>query len=135
MYSASKSALAAWSDALAAETAALGVKVTCLEPGGFRTNFASSSLKSGRHALPAYAESVAAVKQRYAEAAGVMPNDPRRAAVVIDQLVELETPPVRVALGEDGHTYLTNALLQRVSDYEKTHSMSADTAFETAGSG
>jgi len=135
MYSASKSALAAWSDALAAETAALGIKVTCLEPGGFRTNFASSGLRSGQQSVPAYAESVAAVKQRYAAAAELMPNDPRKAAVVIARLVELETPPVRVALGEDGHTYLTNALLQRVSDYERNRGMSADTAFETATTG
>jgi len=135
MYSASKSALAAWSDSLAAETSAFGIKVTCLEPGGFRTNFASSSLRSGRHSLPAYAEFVAAVKQRYAAAAELMPNDPRKAAVVISELVELETPPARVALGEDGHTYLTDALLQRLSDYEKNRGMSADTAFETAATG
>jgi short-subunit dehydrogenase len=48
MYFASKGALAAGSDALAAETASFGIKVTCLEPGGLRTNFASSSLRSLR---------------------------------------------------------------------------------------
>jgi len=135
MYSASKSALAAWSDALAAETAALGIRVTCLEPGGFRTNFATSSLRSVRGSLPAYAESVAAVKQRYAAAADLMPNDPRKAAAVITDLVEMEALPLRVALGEDGHTYLTNALLQRVAHYEKNRGMSADTAFDTATAG
>jgi short-subunit dehydrogenase len=48
MYFASKGALAAGSDALAAETSSFGIKVTCLEPGGLRTNFASSSLRSLR---------------------------------------------------------------------------------------
>lgn len=43
-----------------------------------RTNFASSSLRSVRRSLPEDAESVAAVKHRYAAAAELMPNDPRR---------------------------------------------------------
>ncbi len=132
MYSASKSALAAWSDALAAETAGFGIKVTCLEPGGLRTNFASSSLRSVRRSLPAYVEPVAAVKLRYARAADQMPNDPRRAAEVIAGLVELEEPPMRVALGADAHTYLTEALEQRISDYAKDRQLTSDTAFETA---
>lgn len=135
MYSASKSALAAWSDALAAETAPLGIKVTCLEPGGFRTNFTSSSLKSVRVSLPAYAESVTAAKQRYAAATDLMPNDPRKAAAVIAGLVEMDAPPVRVALGEDGHTYLTHALQQRISAYAEHRISTACTAFETATTG
>jgi len=132
MYSASKSALAAWSDALAAETAVFGIKVTCLEPGGLRTNFASSSLRSVRRSLPEYAESVDAVKRRYAAAADLMPNDPRRAAAVIAGLVELDEPPVRVALGEDAHTYVTGALQQRIAGYANDRPWTAITAFETA---
>ena len=132
MYSASKSALAAWSDALAAETASFGIKVTCLEPGGLRTNFASSSLRSVRHSLAVYAEPVAAVRQRYAAAADLMPNDPRKAAAVIAELVELERPPVRVALGADAHSYLTTALEQRIAGYAKDHQLTATTAFDPA---
>jgi NAD(P)-dependent dehydrogenase (short-subunit alcohol dehydrogenase family) len=135
MYSASKSALAAWSDALAAETAGLGIKVTCVEPGGLRTNFASTSLRSVQGSLPAYAEAVTSVKKRYAEAAELMPNDPRRAAAVIVDLVDLETPPLRAALGADAHAYLTAALEQRISGYAKDRPMTADTAFETATAG
>jgi NAD(P)-dependent dehydrogenase (short-subunit alcohol dehydrogenase family) len=131
MYSASKSALAAWSDALAAEVAGLGIKVTCLEPGGFRTNFTGSSLNSVQRSLPAYSAAVAAVKQRYAASADKMPNDPVKAASVIAGLVQMDEPPVRVALGEDGHTYITNALQQRISEYVKNQHLSTDTAFET----
>ena len=133
MYSASKSALAAWSDALAAETASFGIKVTCLEPGGLRTNFASSSLRSVRESLAAYAAPVAAVKQRYAAAADLMPNDPRKAAAVIAHLVDLETPPVRAALGADAHSSLTTALEQRIAGYAKDHQLTA--TFETATTG
>jgi len=132
MYSASKSALAAWSDALAAETASFGIKVTCLEPGGLRTNFASSSLRSVRESLAVYAEPVAAVKQRYAAAADLMPNDPRKAAAVIAELVEQETPPVRAAIGADAHSYLTTALEQRIAAYAKDHQLTSTTAFDPA---
>ncbi len=129
MYSASKSALAAWSDALAAEVSGFGIKVTCLEPGGFRTNFIGSSLRSVESSLPEYGDSVAAVKQRYAASADKMPNDADKAATVIAHIVRMEDPPVRVALGEDAHTYITNALQHRISEYAKHRDMSADTAF------
>jgi len=132
MYSASKAALATWSDALAAEMAPFGIKVTLVEPGGLRTNFASSSLRSVRASLAAYAEPVAALKQRYAAAADLMPNDPRKAAAVIAELVELETPPVRAAIGADAHSYLTTALEQRIAGYAKDHQLTAATAFEPA---
>ncbi|WP_182481509.1 SDR family NAD(P)-dependent oxidoreductase [Nocardioides immobilis] len=132
MYSASKSALATWSDALAAETASFGVKVTCLEPGGLRTSFASSSLQSTRASLPEYAEPVAAVKQRYAAAADQMPNDPDRAAAVIAGLVAMEDPPLRAALGADGHAYLGQALQQRLATYAEHRASTAAIAFEAA---
>jgi NAD(P)-dependent dehydrogenase (short-subunit alcohol dehydrogenase family) len=128
MYSASKSALAAWSDALAAEVSGFGVKVTCLEPGGLRTNFTRSSLRSVERALPEYADSVTAVKQRYAAAADTMPNDAGRAATIIVHIVRMEDPPVRVALGADAHTYIANTLRHRISEYAKHRDMSADTA-------
>jgi NAD(P)-dependent dehydrogenase (short-subunit alcohol dehydrogenase family) len=129
MYSASKSAVAAWSDALAAEVSGFGVKVTCLEPGGFRTNFAGSSLRSVERPLPEYADPVTAVKQRYAAAADTMPNDPDRAAAVIAHIVDMAEPPTRVALGEDAHTYLTNALRSRIAEYARHRDISVDTSF------
>jgi NAD(P)-dependent dehydrogenase (short-subunit alcohol dehydrogenase family) len=131
MYSASKSALVAWSDALAAEVRDLGVKVTCLEPGGFRTEFTGSSLRSVATSLPAYADSVAALKQRYADSADKMPNDPRKAAAIIADLVDMDEPPVRVALGEDAHTYIAKALQHRMSEYAEHRDMSVRTTFET----
>jgi short-subunit dehydrogenase len=128
MYSASKSALAAWSDALAAEVAGFGVRVTCVEPGGLRTRFAGPSLRSAAGSLPAYADAVTAVKRRYAAAADHMPNDPALAAAVIADLVEMDEPPIRLALGADAHAYLTNALQQRIADYSRHHDWCTDTA-------
>jgi NAD(P)-dependent dehydrogenase (short-subunit alcohol dehydrogenase family) len=128
MYSASKGALAAWSDALAAELAGSGLRVTCVEPGGLRTRFAGPSLRSVALSLPEYADAVAATKQRYAAAADHMPNDPARAAAVIADLAEMDQPPVRLALGADAHTYLTDALQQRIADYSRHHDWCTDTA-------
>jgi NAD(P)-dependent dehydrogenase (short-subunit alcohol dehydrogenase family) len=128
MYSASKSALAAWSDALAAEVAGFGVRVTCVEPGGLRTRFAGPSLRSVAGSLPAYADAVTAMKQRYAAAADQMPNDPARAAAVITDLVAMDQPPIRLALGTDAHAYLTDALQQRIDDYDRHRGWCTDTA-------
>jgi short-subunit dehydrogenase len=128
MYSASKSALAAWSDALAAEVAGFGVRVTCVEPGGLRTRFAGPSLQSVAGSLPAYADAVTATKQRYAVAADHMPNDPAWAAAVIADLVEMDEPPIRLALGDDAHTYLTQALQQRIADYARHRDRCTNTA-------
>ena len=92
-----------------------------------------SSLRSVRASLPEYAEPVAAVKQRYAAAADVMPNDPSRAAAVIAGLVELDDPPVRAALGEDGHAYHQPRPCSSASaTYAEHRAGTACTAFETA---
>jgi NAD(P)-dependent dehydrogenase (short-subunit alcohol dehydrogenase family) len=134
MYSASKSALAVWSDALAAEVAGLGIRVTCVEPGGLRTNFAGPSLRTVAGSLAPYAGAVAATRSRYASAADAMPNDATRAATVIADLVQLDDPPRRLALGADAHVYLTDALQYRIEEYARHHDRSAHTAFtkETA---
>jgi len=59
-YAASKHAVEGWSDALAAEGKPLGVKVTCIEPGPFRTDWAGRSLKQTPNRIAAYADTAGA---------------------------------------------------------------------------
>jgi hypothetical protein len=54
---------------------------------------------------------------------------------VVADLVELDAPPIRAALGADAHSYLTTALEQRISGYARDRSLTADTAFATAPTG
>jgi len=102
MYSASKFAVVGFSEALAAEMAPFGVKVTVLEPGAFRTKFSSnSSFTRARRPIEAYAPTVGKICSQIASYDGSQPGDPERAAQAILRLVDLEEPPVQLLLGKD----------------------------------
>lgn len=102
IYCASKFAVEALSEAQAMELAPLGIHVTALEPGYFRTDFLdASSLVSTRQRIDAYAETVGAMR---AHAAGVnhrQPGDPQKLAKAVLALVDSAAPPLRLQLGSD----------------------------------
>jgi NAD(P)-dependent dehydrogenase (short-subunit alcohol dehydrogenase family) len=94
-YHASKWALEALSESLAAEVARFGVHVTLVEPGGYDTDWAGSS---SRHSdpLPAYdtmGEEMAARRS------ASVPGDPAAAARALLDIVDAEQPPLRVLFG------------------------------------
>lgn len=117
MYSASKSALAALTESLAQEISGFGLSATCIEPGGIRTNFAGSGLAVVAKSGPGYRAPVDVVLGQYAEAAPKMRNDPTRVAEVVYTLAQMPDPPVRVAIGEDGHQMIAGALQRRIESY------------------
>ena len=99
MYQAAKFGLGGFSEALAKEVAPLGIFVTSVEPGGFRTDWAGDSMT--------YAESVegyeATVDQRadYFKGGSFVPmGDPEKAAKVMVELAEHPEPPVHLVLGD-----------------------------------
>jgi NAD(P)-dependent dehydrogenase (short-subunit alcohol dehydrogenase family) len=97
IYNASKWALEGFSQALAAEVAGFGVKVTLIEPGGFDTDWGGAS---AQHAtpLPAYDEfRVEAAKARAARVAS--PGSPAATRGPVLELVDSPNPPLRVFLG------------------------------------
>lgn len=99
-YSAAKFGVEGFSEVLAKEMAPLGVRVTIVEPGGFRTDFAgaSTTLDAGR---PEYDATVGAAARFQREYDGRQPGDPAKAARVILDLVAMEDPPLRLLLGSD----------------------------------
>lgn len=108
-YSASKFALEGWSEALAAEVAAFGVRVMLVEPSRFRTGFNSShSLgMSGRY--DAYEQIVGPVRDDLASADGIQEGDPARAAVILADLAHSGDVPLRLPLGAEAVVRLTAA--------------------------
>jgi NAD(P)-dependent dehydrogenase (short-subunit alcohol dehydrogenase family) len=101
-YSAAKFGVEGFSEVLAIELAPLGVHVTIVEPGGFRTDFAGSSTHIAE-GNPAYADTVgktAAMQRGYD---GRQPGDPARAAQAIIAVVTAERPPLRLVLGSDAY--------------------------------
>jgi NAD(P)-dependent dehydrogenase (short-subunit alcohol dehydrogenase family) len=109
MYHASKWALEGISQALAQEVASFGIKVTLIEPGGYSTDWGGSS---ARHTtpLPAY-DAAREANQRFRAERSRRPGDPFATRAAVLQLVDAETPPLRIFFG-DGPLALATA------DYE-----------------
>jgi NAD(P)-dependent dehydrogenase (short-subunit alcohol dehydrogenase family) len=106
-YTASKFAIKGFSEALAAEVAPLGIKVTIVEPGPFRTRFMDAA--EWAKAMPDYAQSVGKTREMLRKLDGRQPGDPARAAQAIIQAV--------------------SALLAQLDELEATEKIGADTDF------
>ncbi|HTR29546.1 MAG TPA: SDR family NAD(P)-dependent oxidoreductase [Puia sp.] len=99
IYSATKSAVIAFSEVLALDLRELGIKVTVVGPSGFRTNFLTkNSLVSVESSIADYQE-VAKTQARYAEMNGSQDGDPEKAASLFIRLAEDPEPPLHLWLG------------------------------------
>ncbi len=98
-YSASKFAVGGLSDALRKELKPLGIAVTVVEPGGFRTDFAGRSLHQSARTIDDYAETAGKRRRENSTTDGRQPGDPVRAAEAIIKAVEAKDPPFKLALG------------------------------------
>ncbi|MFP3795646.1 oxidoreductase [Paraburkholderia sp. SIMBA_027] len=117
-YAASKHAVEGFSDALLAEAGPLGIKVTCVEPGPFRTEWAGRSLVQTPNRIADYAETAGARMQRTAEGSGHQPGDPARAAQAIIRIAEVESPPRHFVLGAFGVDAVAARLRAALADIE-----------------
>lgn len=101
-YAATKHAVEGWSDALKAEVEPLGIHVTCVEPGPFRTDWAGRSLQQTPTRIDDYADTVKARMENTSGVSGRQPGDPVRAAQAMIDLVALARPPRHLVLGAWG---------------------------------
>ncbi len=113
-YAASKHAVEGWSDALLAEVGPLGIGVTCVEPGPFRTDWAGRSLRQTPSTIPAYADTAAARMAGTKDVSGNQAGDPVRAGEAIIAAVQQPTPPRHLVLGEFGYDAVTAKLKERL---------------------
>ncbi|MFN8227063.1 MAG: oxidoreductase [Mycobacterium sp.] len=99
-YSSTKFALEAVTEALATEVGPLGIKVTLIEPGAFRTDWASRSMKESSTPIADYAD-VATRKDLIKQFADHLPGDPRKVAEAVLMVARADDPPLRLLLGRD----------------------------------
>ncbi|WP_313375715.1 oxidoreductase [Pantoea sp. CTOTU50773] len=128
-YSASKHAVEGWSDSLAVEAAPLGIHVTCVEPGPFRTDWAGRSLHQTPSTLPEYADTAAARMKATSEYSGTQAGDPARAATAMIAITEHDNPPRHLVMGAWGYEAVTNKLKERLAQIEDWKQTSIDTDF------
>jgi NAD(P)-dependent dehydrogenase (short-subunit alcohol dehydrogenase family) len=100
IYGATKAAMESVSEAVALETKSLGIKITLIEPGPFRTNFIAESLEKKPLVIEDYAGSVGKFASLLERMHGRQPGDPLKAADAIIALTELADPPLRLVLGK-----------------------------------
>ncbi len=127
-YNATKFAVEGLSDALAKEVEPLGIRVTAIEPGPFRTDWAGRSLKQAKHPIAAYADTAAARRAQITSYSGKQAGDPVRAADAIIKVVESDDPPHNLILGKNGLDRVRAklaALMQSIDDWEDV-TLSAD---------
>jgi len=117
-YAATKHAVEGWSDALATEVKPLGIKVTCVEPGPFRTDWAGRSLKQTVTRLADYAEVVGTRMKSTAENSGTQPGDPVRAGEAMIKITETQNPPLHLVLGAIGLQNVRNKLQATLSEID-----------------
>lgn len=135
LYSASKFAVEGLSEALAAELQPLGIHVTIVEPGYFRTNFLSgNSLQRASRVIEAYAATSGKTRDSADERDGQQPGDPALAAKAIITVTRSPHPPLRLILGADAIARVRTKLVQVTKDLEDWESVSLNTGYSEKAS-
>lgn len=129
-YCASKHAIEGLSESLARELEPFGVRVTLVEPGGFRTNFAGGSLRWSEAVEPAYAQSVGKIREQMSHYHGTQSGDPAKAAAAIIQAVHTDPPPLRLPLGPDAVSIVRNKLASLQDNLDAWIDVSSATDFD-----
>ena len=117
-YCATKFAVEGLSQSLASEARHLGIRVTLVEPGPFRTDFQGRSMTLPDVTLPEYAETAGARRKQLRESSGNQPGDPYRAADAIIKAVESEDPPLHLLLGKNALDLVRDSLTKRLAIFD-----------------
>ena len=131
-YAASKHAIEGWSDALAAEAVPIGIKVTCIEPGPFRTDWAGRSMTQTPNKIAEYAETAGVRLTNTKLQSGKQPGDPARAARAIIEIAGTEAAPRHLVLGEFGVNAVTQRLNAALADIAAWRDLGLSTDFPTS---
>ncbi len=135
-YQSAKWAVGGFSTVLSQEVAPLGIKVTVIEPGGMRTDWAGPSMSIPPISKP-YEQTVGAFAQMILSYAGKEPTDPAKVAQAILKLANMAEPPVRILIGSDAVEYAAAAAKQLAESDAKWRTLSESVGFddvETDGS-
>lgn len=128
-YQSAKWAVGGFSTVLTQEVAPLGIKVTVLEPGGMKTDWAGSSMTIPPVSAP-YEKTMGAFAKMLRDFSGSEPTDPVKVAQVVLKLAGRDDAPVRLLLGTDAVQYALAAAKGLAESNEKWHDLSVSVAFD-----
>ncbi len=133
IYCSSKLALEGISVSLASEVAPFGIKVTIVEPGGFRTNFFTRSYVLTDTQIDDYKPLINDIRQMIQEVQDMkvlLPGDPKKAALAMIKAVDSDNPPLRLPLGADTVEAIEGALEYIKAEIDAWREVSVNTAFD-----
>jgi len=128
-YATAKWGVEGFSEVLSKEVAPLGIKVTIIEPGGFRTDFAGSSTEI-REGRPEYDSTVGKTARFQRDYNGMQPGDPAKAAAAVLHVASLDDPPLRLLLGSDAYRFVEQNDLAKIESDRKWKHLSVSTDIE-----
>ncbi len=129
-YCASKFALEGWSEALRDELAPLGIRVTIVEPGAFRTEFAGDKNMRPEQRIEAYRPVIQPIEDYLYGNSGKQPGDPAKAAAAMIGVVESSDPPLRLLLGSDSLGLWEKKATTMQAEIDAWRAVGEATAFE-----
>lgn len=129
-YAASKFAVEGFSEALAGEVAPLGIRVSIIEPGGFRTQFSGGSYAQAAARIADYDATAGRMRAGFEQFHGHQPGDPEKAAQVMLQLTDMAAPPLRLVLGGDMLPRVRSKLQGMIDELDRWAELSLSTEFE-----
>ncbi|PTQ11837.1 short-chain dehydrogenase/reductase [Sphingomonas oleivorans] len=129
IYGASKYAMECIGQTLAQEVAPLGIRVTNVAPGGFRTGFAGPALAEAARTIPDYDDGARNSKRILAASRGQERGDPARAAAAILDALDAPEPPVHLFLGEDALRHSREHFDLVMAEMDRWSALSLSTAF------
>jgi NAD(P)-dependent dehydrogenase (short-subunit alcohol dehydrogenase family) len=131
-YAAVKAALEGLSGSLRGELAPLGISVTVVEPGAFRTDFSGRSLTQSRTVIEDYADTAGKRRKERDTTHGTQPGDPARAGRAILTAVESDEPPAMLLLGTDALTAYRSVLRTALAETDAWEQLSTSTDFDAS---
>ncbi|OOB91496.1 oxidoreductase [Rathayibacter sp. VKM Ac-2630] len=129
-YAAVKAAIEALTLSLRKEVAPLGIRAFSVEPGGFRTDFAGRSLTQSAEPIADYAETAGRRRKEVDTAHGTQAGDPERAAAALIRVVESESTPSLLLLGNDAQDAFRAALDALRADADEWEELGRSTDFD-----
>jgi NAD(P)-dependent dehydrogenase (short-subunit alcohol dehydrogenase family) len=127
-YQTAKFAVEGFSEVLNAEVKPLGIKVTIVEPGGFRTDWGGTSMTTSAVGED-YEETVGAMNRFRESTVATWRGDPRRAASIILDVVDLAEPPLRLLLGAGAVDSAHRSSVERAAEAEQWAAVSRSADF------